>query len=264
MRKNKKDNKVNIKRVFLISLLGFFLPLIIVHILFKWNSGIKFLQATWESDAIISYIVSYFTLLGTIFLGYMTYRISKTSVDINSRLVEIENYRENISKQDRLGIIDIESIDFKYGFKKEMLLNDVFDENMDVIFIIIHGKITTKSIIRELCTVNKFFYETSNMSDFVLDACDYGIPFYNDQSKYKRSINLKDNTFEDSFIIYKEKKNLEFETLMGYIKSRGRLPFYRLELSYAYTNIYDEKREINIRVTLNDVCINRISVLSIN
>lgn len=48
----RKHSKITVILIILCSLL----PLIIVHILFKWNSGIAFLVAEWSAGELLGYI----------------------------------------------------------------------------------------------------------------------------------------------------------------------------------------------------------------
>lgn len=52
----------------------FALPLIIVHVLYKWYLGIELLIPEWEPGDVLSYIAGFETLIGTLLLGYLTLR----------------------------------------------------------------------------------------------------------------------------------------------------------------------------------------------
>ena len=45
--------------------LVFALPLVAVHLLFKWRSGIHWLEAEWTAGDVLGYIAGFEALLGT-------------------------------------------------------------------------------------------------------------------------------------------------------------------------------------------------------
>ena len=49
--------------------LVFALPLVVVHLLFKWRSGMHWLEAEWTAGDVLGYIAGFEALLGTIILG---------------------------------------------------------------------------------------------------------------------------------------------------------------------------------------------------
>lgn len=77
--------RTNWIKTFIIIFVLFFAPLIIVHILFKWDSGCSYLIADWQSGDVIGYIAGFEAFLGTTFLGYVAYkqndRHNKTQVN---------------------------------------------------------------------------------------------------------------------------------------------------------------------------------------
>ena len=63
----RKHSKITVILIILCSLL----PLIVVHILFKWNSGIAFLVAEWSAGELLGYIGTLLSFWGTIILGWL-------------------------------------------------------------------------------------------------------------------------------------------------------------------------------------------------
>ena len=58
------------KKLTLISLLiVVFIPIPIIHFLFKWNSNVDILSAEWTAGEILAYIGTIIAALGSIFLG---------------------------------------------------------------------------------------------------------------------------------------------------------------------------------------------------
>lgn len=59
------------KLTFIMGLLVFALPLIIVQFLFKWQSGVYWLESGWGAGDLLSYIAGFETLLATSILSYV-------------------------------------------------------------------------------------------------------------------------------------------------------------------------------------------------
>lgn len=60
----------------------FFLPLLIVHLIFKWHSGISFFEAEWTAGDIITYIAGFEAFIGTVFLGTVAIKQNETIVKL--------------------------------------------------------------------------------------------------------------------------------------------------------------------------------------
>lgn len=85
------------------SLLTFFLfvlPVIIVHILFKWNTNINILNAEWTAGEFLNYFGSFLSFLGTVALGALAlwqnhrfhqYHIENLEPMISMRLFSLNN-----------------------------------------------------------------------------------------------------------------------------------------------------------------------------
>lgn len=69
----------------------FFLPLIIVNILFKWHSSISWLKAEWGAGDLLNYIAGFEALLGTVVLGAVTVYQSDRANEVNERLSKENN-----------------------------------------------------------------------------------------------------------------------------------------------------------------------------
>ena len=96
--------------IFLFCVLMFCMPLIIVHILFKWKSAIEWLSAEWSAGDILAYIAGFEAFIGTIVLGFVTvYQSGKASRE-NERLSRENNFLQRISVQRLLPLVSVESI----------------------------------------------------------------------------------------------------------------------------------------------------------
>lgn len=83
----------------ILVIIGLFLvPLIVVHLLFKWNTGYDFISAEWSAGDLIGYIAGFEAFAGTVVLGiiavWQTDKANKTN-DSLLKLTE-ENERKSV------------------------------------------------------------------------------------------------------------------------------------------------------------------------
>ncbi len=78
----------------LLGLLLFFIPIIIIHLLFKWYWGIEFLVAKWTAGELLNYVGSYLAFAGTVVLGILALwqnkQIAAQSENYNNILKEMQ------------------------------------------------------------------------------------------------------------------------------------------------------------------------------
>lgn len=89
---------------------AFICPLAIVHTLFKWKTDIEWLYAEWESGDVLAYIAGFEALLGTVILGVITVKQSRSAQEMNERLSKENNYLQKISVQRLLPFIKIPKV----------------------------------------------------------------------------------------------------------------------------------------------------------
>lgn len=97
----------------LICVGAFALPLLIVHMLFKWNSGNSWLAAEWSAGDVLGYIAGFESLIGTIALGIVTVYQSNKANEANERLAKENNQLQKISIQPLLPILKVNNLDIK-------------------------------------------------------------------------------------------------------------------------------------------------------
>lgn len=97
----------------LICVGAFALPLLIVHILFKWNSGNSWLAAEWSAGDVLGYIAGFESLIGTIALGIVTVYQSNKANAANERLAKENNQLQKISIQPLLPILKVNNLEIK-------------------------------------------------------------------------------------------------------------------------------------------------------
>lgn len=93
--KKKRKNKFKNFLYGITALAIFFLPLLIVHLLFKWNSNVDFWSAEWSAGDVLSYIGTMLTFLGTIALSYMAVKASNKANELSQKVIDMEmnNYK---------------------------------------------------------------------------------------------------------------------------------------------------------------------------
>lgn len=89
----KKFWKKHKKAIIIWTLIGFLAPLIIVHLLFKWYSGVDFLVAEWSAGDLLGYIGTALTFIGTIVLSILALQASNKANALSEKVIEMEKDR---------------------------------------------------------------------------------------------------------------------------------------------------------------------------
>lgn len=89
----KKFWKKHKKAIIIWILIGFFAPLVIVHLLFKWYSGVDFLVAEWGAGDLLGYIGTVLTFVGTIVLSLLALEASEKANELSEKVIDIEKDR---------------------------------------------------------------------------------------------------------------------------------------------------------------------------
>lgn len=109
----------------LICTVAFVLPLLIVHILFKWTYDNPWLVAEWSAGDVLGYIAGFESLIGTITLGIVTVYQSSKANEVNERLAKENNQIQKISIQPLLPILKVNNLDIRnaahvrFGFSED-------------------------------------------------------------------------------------------------------------------------------------------------
>ena len=73
--------------------LVFFVPLVSVHLLFKWESGISFIEAEWSAGDLLGYVGTILSFIGTIVLGFLALEASNKANDLSQKVIKLEEER---------------------------------------------------------------------------------------------------------------------------------------------------------------------------
>ncbi len=75
------------------SLIGFIIacvPLAVIHLLFKWHTGIEFFAAEWEAGEVLDYIGTILTFAGTIVLSILALQASIKANELSQKVIDLE------------------------------------------------------------------------------------------------------------------------------------------------------------------------------
>lgn len=85
-----KPQEIKLLPIIILCILLAVIPVVIIHILFKWNSGKQWLIAEWSSGEILNYLGTILSFIGTVILGACSFKISKQTKIISEKLFEKE------------------------------------------------------------------------------------------------------------------------------------------------------------------------------
>ena len=68
----------------------FFIPLIIVHILYKINIKYEWFHAAWSAGEIIAYVCTFYSLIGSLILGVTAVNQSKRANNLSLKIFELQ------------------------------------------------------------------------------------------------------------------------------------------------------------------------------
>lgn len=124
----------------ILTALLFAVPLIIVHILFKWNSRITWIQAEWSAGDILSYIAGFEAFIGTTFLSFLALwqnQKHKQENDAKDRqLIEIENEKMRLSNMPQFLI---QTCDFTKAIDSNITLDSKYQGYVPLVHTKTHG-----------------------------------------------------------------------------------------------------------------------------
>lgn len=257
-------------KVFLIWIIIF---LLVIHLLFKIKLGIYWLEAEWSAGDMISFVSSLLSFIGTIVLGCITTKVSIDNNNINQKLVEIENRRELLEKDKRLGYVFFEKIEIRYYQKTEEVLGNgrkaygimelqTLTEETESIDFRIRMILTSDSIINKLTRkVIKLCYKGFS-DDYEKNISHFGwISFYVNERKVPLGIEQKEKKFEDIFLLAEYDREPEyFYKLKQIMTLKGE---YLIYLEYEYSNTMNEKRNIAIQVTCRNEYVIKSEIINL-
>lgn len=82
------DNHKKLTTLICIALI--FVPVLIIHCLFKWNSGKPWIEADWDSGDVLGYFGDVLSFVGTVVLGIFAVSQTEKANRMNEKLLTIE------------------------------------------------------------------------------------------------------------------------------------------------------------------------------
>ena len=95
---------------FKILIIVFILSLVVIHLLFKIDSGVSLLQAEWSAGEVLAYVASFMATVGTMALAYASFRSSERSQEIANKLSEENNALQKVLAQNLYPTVNIRDI----------------------------------------------------------------------------------------------------------------------------------------------------------
>jgi len=87
-----------------VALFLFVVQPIVVHLMFKTQAVTPFWENTWNAGDLLGYIAGFEAFLGTVFLGVVAARQNDKAIDLNERMMQIEEKRDLLERQPSLKI----------------------------------------------------------------------------------------------------------------------------------------------------------------
>ena len=127
-------------KLFVIIFLLFAIPLIVVHVLFKWKSNFEWIQAEWTAGDLISYIAGFEAFIGTTFLSFLALwqnQRHKQENDVkDKKLIEIENEKIRLSNMPQFLI---QTCDYTKAIDTNITLGSNYQGYVPLIHTKTHG-----------------------------------------------------------------------------------------------------------------------------
>lgn len=222
---NKKEEKKENRKIAInknVTLFGalFLFPIIIIHILFKVNLGIKIFEATWESGDLLNYTASFYILICTVIIAKNQNNLLISQNRIQEEQVRISKRQDKIEKYSRAIDIKLLTITGNVNAFTICLECDKKEDILDINFRKASFKAWNagNSYFNNDCSINPYTSTETNMG--------WEIPVHFD-------IDCR-NKFEDSKIVlvydYKNKYSDKYEIEM--------------EISYDWVNKLVKKKVV--------------------
>lgn len=156
--------------VAIITVLVFALPLVVVHFLFKWHSGIPWLEAEWLAGDVLGYIAGFEALLGTIILGLVSVHQTDEANATNDRLMEMQEEQRRFQIKEKASPVDITPIILDDKRNYYVVNDDDFADEFDVVnqkykyFFFMDAA----GVVRKNAKLFNMVIELENISDIVM------------------------------------------------------------------------------------------------
>lgn len=130
----------NHKRICIATVLGIFLPIILIHILFKIKTNCYWIESDWSSGDVLGYFGDVLAFLGTVILGYVSLKLNEKAVKQNDKIIAMQHNQERaiaIFDQEKLLSFYTKNVD---PILPKRLEKDGVDINFDFVTDTLHTR----------------------------------------------------------------------------------------------------------------------------
>lgn len=139
-----KNNKIIVWIIIIIP----FLPLGIIHILFKLDFSSHWFEVEWSSGDVLAYVGNVISFWGTVFLGIVAIKQSQQANTLSQKMLEIESN----SRMPCFDIINYQVYNIFLCKSIEDVINE-FDLENTIRFLIYRKRNPKTQVIKRLCII---------------------------------------------------------------------------------------------------------------
>lgn len=223
------------KMCIVIMVCVFIIPLIIIHVLFKWKSRIYWIEAEWNAGDLLAYVGNILVLLGTLFLGYITLLLNDKAIKQNDKLIKMQHNTEKaiaVFKQSKPLVLFYKNDD---PILPQRLDKDGIDINLDYI----------TDDTRDIMIMEVYLSNITNnvITGMILETFDLVI---NDK-KFSPINGLKDHIF--AFVSEKGDKKLKIiitglQTMLSDEQWNNMRMEFDIKCVISFVNIFNEITQV--------------------
>ena len=159
--------------VTILVVIVFTIPLLTVHVLFKCNSEITWLEAEWSAGDVLGYVAGFEAFMGATVLGLVSVYQNKKANETNERLLEMQKEQQRIQVKEKAAPVDVTPIILEDN-KEDKMRYVVCDEKYADEFSFLNTKysffrfLEAPGVEKGCAKLFNMVIELENISDIVL------------------------------------------------------------------------------------------------
>lgn len=224
----------------LIALAIFLVPLVIVHFLYKWYTGVWILASTWSSGDLITYIAGFEAFLGTVMLGIVAVRQNERNIDINDRLLKLEEASSTFIRYPY------------YRVSRFLVEHTSLDKIKDLDTVIYYNKELNKD---QMCSQENLSQQFYRFSFYLANVSDYNFTISLQKlvliSLENEKIRIDYNAIAlasiDEYFTIAAKQELQLGFIV-YDTDLHEYPSFLVQMDLFVSNILDEKFVLSLEL----------------
>lgn len=166
-----------------------FVPIVVIHILFKIKTNCYWIAAEWEPGDVLGYFGDVLSFVGTVVLGYVAICQTEKSNELSNKLLELE-WRQmqpclcldgNQEYKIYIGAEEIEEVEKEYGIKDMKIKSYYINKNnrtgitTPIAVMVVTIQNTGGSDIRNISIQSNYCYLSAIMPDGYNECVVHGI-----------------------------------------------------------------------------------------